>query len=206
MPQIDEATGQVRFRIVYDGPGQSGRTANLSWILRHLDPDDKCAPAGHSLRQEDGSYWVARHGLLWASFRQRALEPQLSGQQAWFELAVPRRVLYHDERRRACLDGVDGLVFVADSQVARFEHNVEAQEEVSANLASYGVALRDLPRVLQLNKRDLPDLAPVSALISALRVGDEPVFFAVATTGVGVLESFRDVARQILARYLASRR
>jgi signal recognition particle receptor subunit beta len=110
---------------------------------------------------------------------------------------VPGQVFY-DASRRLILKGVDGVIFVADSQESRFEANVEAIQNLKDNMKTYGYDLMTVPYVLQLNKRDLPTPSPPTKLVDALRVKNEPVFEAVATTGAGVFETLKAMARMVL--------
>jgi signal recognition particle receptor subunit beta len=96
------------------------------------------------------------------------------------------------------LKGVDGVVFVADSQEERFDANIESLYNLEENLASQGYDLMKLPYVLQLNKRDLPNIVPIEDLTNELRRKDEPVFEAVAMNGTGVFDTLKAVAKQVL--------
>ncbi|MCI0356327.1 MAG: GTPase domain-containing protein, partial [Acidobacteria bacterium] len=110
---------------------------------------------------------------------------------------VPGQVFY-DASRKLILRGVDGVVFVADSQEERMDANIEALDNLQDNLKEHGYDFMKVPYVLQLNKRDLPNVLPVDALKKELVKKSEPVFEAVAYTGVGVFETLREVARQVL--------
>lgn len=110
---------------------------------------------------------------------------------------VPGQV-YYDASRKLILKGVDGVVFVADSQEERFDANIESLYNLEENLASQGYDLMKLPYVLQLNKRDLPNIVPIEDLTNELRRKDEPVFEAVAMNGTGVFDTLKAVAKQVL--------
>jgi signal recognition particle receptor subunit beta len=110
---------------------------------------------------------------------------------------VPGQVFY-DSSRKLILKGVDGVVFVADSQGERFDANMESLSNLAQNLKEQGFDLERIPYVLQLNKRDLSNAMPVDYLQEQLLVKGEPVFEAVATQGIGVLDTLKAVARQIL--------
>ena len=110
---------------------------------------------------------------------------------------VPGQVFY-DSSRKLILKGVDGVVFVADSQEERIDANLESLANLADNLKEHGFDLQKIPYVLQLNKRDLPNAMPVEELTKQLIVKDEPVFEAVATEGTGVLNTLKAVARQVL--------
>lgn len=111
---------------------------------------------------------------------------------------VPGQVFY-DASRKLMLRGVDGVVFVADSQEERMEANQEALNNLQTNLKDHGYDFATLPYVLQLNKRDLPSALPVENLKEALQLKGEPVLGAVAVQGVGVFETLKEVGRQVLA-------
>ena len=111
---------------------------------------------------------------------------------------VPGQVFY-DASRKLILRGVDGVVFVADSQQERMEANQQALNNLQTNLKDHGYDFATLPYVLQLNKRDLPSALPVEELKEALQLKGEPVLGAVAVNGVGVFETLKEVGRQVLA-------
>ncbi|HEX8422025.1 MAG TPA: GTPase domain-containing protein, partial [Pyrinomonadaceae bacterium] len=110
---------------------------------------------------------------------------------------VPGQVFY-DASRKLILKGVDGVVFVADSQEERMDANIEALYNLEENLKANGYELTKLPYVLQLNKRDLPNVIPSEELVSELRRKDEAVHEAVAYKGVGVFDTLKSVAKQVL--------
>jgi len=110
---------------------------------------------------------------------------------------VPGQV-YYDASRKLILRGVDGVVFVADSQEERVDANIEAIDNLVANLQEHGYDLHQIPYVLQLNKRDLPNALPVETLKKELMRRKEPVFEAIANQGVGVFETLKEIARQVL--------
>jgi signal recognition particle receptor subunit beta len=106
--------------------------------------------------------------------------------------------VFYDASRKLILRGVDGVVFVADSQEERMDANLEALDNLQENLKEHGYDLAKIPYVLQLNKRDLPNALPVENLKKELVRKGEPVFEAVAFNGTGVFETLREVARQVL--------
>jgi signal recognition particle receptor subunit beta len=110
---------------------------------------------------------------------------------------VPGQVFY-DASRKLILRGVDGVVFVADSQEDRMDANIEALDNLNDNLKEHGYDFNKIPYVLQLNKRDLPNILPVDDLKKELVKKGESVFEAVAYSGVGVFETLKEVARQVL--------
>ena len=110
---------------------------------------------------------------------------------------VPGQV-YYDASRKLILKGVDGVVFVADSQEERMDANIESLENLEDNLKTQGYDLMEIPYVLQLNKRDLPSAVPVEELTTELLRKGEPVFEAVAADGTGVFDTLKAVAKQVL--------
>jgi signal recognition particle receptor subunit beta len=110
---------------------------------------------------------------------------------------VPGQVFY-EASRKLILKGVDGVVFVADSQEERMDANIESLFNLEENLRAYGYELMKLPYVLQLNKRDLPNVIPTADLTVELQRKGEPVIEAVASTGVGVFDTLKAVAKQVL--------
>jgi hypothetical protein len=110
---------------------------------------------------------------------------------------VPGQV-YYDASRKLILKGVDGIVFVADSQEERMDANIESLYNLEENLQTQGYNLMELPYVLQLNKRDLPSVVPTEDLVSELQRKNEPVFEAVAMDGTGVFDTLKAVAKQVL--------
>ncbi len=198
MPQVDDIAGKVTFKIVYYGPGLAGRSENIHYIISRVDPRDRWPLSQARFRELDLD---AESGSLSCAFTPRLLRPLPDGKQVWLRLVVPPATGVRDEVRRSCLRAVDGIVFVADSQEARFEANIESLEELKTHLDWYGISLAEVPRALQLNKQDMPDLVPTPQLIRELRVDSEPVFEAIASRGEGVFESLKAVVKQILARY-----
>jgi signal recognition particle receptor subunit beta len=110
---------------------------------------------------------------------------------------VPGQVFY-DASRKLILKGVDGVVFVADSQVDRMEANIESIRNLEENLIEHGFDLRSIPYALQFNKRDLPNVMPVDEMYRMLNFKREPTFIGIATQGVGVFDTLKNVAKQIL--------
>ncbi len=112
---------------------------------------------------------------------------------------VPGQVFY-EASRKLILRGVDGVIFVADSQQERMDANHESLENLQANLKEYGYDFAEMPYVLQLNKRDLPSVMPIEELSKELLKKQEAVLAAVAINGTGVFETLREVSKQVLAK------
>jgi len=191
VPFINFPAREINCKLVYYGPGLGGKTANLQWIYDHTGTGQKGKMV--SLATEtDRTLFFDFLPLELATVR---------GFKTRFHLyTVPGQVFY-DASRKLILKGVDGVIFVADSQVERMDANVEAIENLQVNLKSQGYDLTTIPYVLQLNKRDLPNVAPAEEMRQLLmrKKPLEPVFEAVAAKGTGVFETLKGVAKLVLS-------
>jgi len=188
MTFINYAAREINCKIVYYGPGLCGKTTNIQFIYERTNPVAK----GKLI-----SLATETDRTLFFDFMPLDLGT-IQGFKTRFHLyTVPGQVFY-DASRRLILKGVDGVIFVADSQESRFEANIEAIQNLKDNMKTYGYDLMTVPYVLQLNKRDLPTAVETERLVNALRVKNEPVFEAVATTGAGVFETLKAMARMVL--------
>jgi len=195
---INYAKKIIDFKIVYYGPGLAGKTANLQHIHRCLPHDNK----GNMISLATGDDRTLYFDFLPVS----ALT--VRGFETRFQLyTVPGQVQYN-MTRRLVLRGVDGLVFVADSQFERLRENVESLRNLEANLREYEFTLDEIPYVLQYNKRDLPNVAPVEYLDYVLnrRAKRVPFFEASALDGKGVFDTLNTVSRMALASEFGSAR
>ena len=182
------ATMQMAAKIVYYGPGLGGKTTNLEHVYRKVSP---------STRGKLISLATETERTLFFDFLPLALG-QIRGFKTRFHLyTVPGQVFY-DASRKLILKGVDGVVFVADSQIERMEANVESLDNLRINLAEQGYDLDKLPSVIQYNKRDLPNAAPLHEMKRLLNPNGVPDFEACATVGKGVFETLKAVARLVL--------
>ncbi len=188
MTFINYAAKEINCKIVYYGPGLGGKTTNLQHIYTKTAPDRK----GKMI-----SLATEADRTLFFDFLPLDLG-SIRGFTTRFHLyTVPGQVFY-DASRKLILKGVDGVIFVADSQTERLEANIESIRNLEANLAEYGFDLRTLPYALQFNKRDLENTMPSEEMYKMLNYKREPTFEAIATTGVGVFETLKSVAKQIL--------
>lgn len=188
MSFINYASREINCKIVYYGPGLGGKTTNLQFIYEKTNPQNK----GQLI-----SLATETDRTLFFDFLPLDLG-SVRGFRTRFHLyTVPGQVFY-DASRKLILKGVDGVVFVADSQEVRMDANVESLENLKINLRENGFELATVPYALQLNKRDLSNLVSVEEMTETLRVKGEPVFEAVAPTGVGVFETLKAVAKQVL--------
>ena len=188
MTFINYASREINCKIVYYGPGLGGKTTNLQYIYDSTAPQAK----GKLI-----SLATETDRTLFFDFLPLDLG-SVRGFKTRFHLyTVPGQVFY-DASRKLILKGVDGVVFVADSQRERMDANVESLYNLESNLKQHGYDLIKVPYVLQLNKRDLPNVVPVRDLAAELLRKDEPVFEGVANRGVGVFDTLKAVAKQVL--------
>ncbi len=188
MTFINYVAREINCKIVYYGPGLGGKTTNLQYVYRITSPENKGKLISLATETER---------TLFFDFLPIDLG-QIRGFRTRFHLyTVPGQVFY-DSSRKLILKGVDGVVFVADSQEERMDANLESLSNLAQNLKEQGFDLGSIPYVLQLNKRDLPSAMPAKELQQQLLVRGEPVFEAIATQGVGVLDTLKAVARQVL--------
>ena len=188
MSFINFAAREINCKIVYYGAGLGGKTTNLQYIFEKTS--DKQKSKMISLATETDR-------TLFFDFLPLDLGTVRGFKTRFHLYTVPGQVFY-DASRKLILRGVDGVVFVADSQEERMDANLEALDNLQDNLKEHGYDFGKVPYVLQLNKRDLPNVMGVDALKTELVKRGEPVFEAVAFQGTGVFETLKEVARQVL--------
>ncbi|HEY0868656.1 MAG TPA: ADP-ribosylation factor-like protein [Fimbriimonas sp.] len=190
MSMINYASKEINCKIVYYGPGLGGKTTNLEVVYGKVTPDTRGKLISLATETER---------TLFFDFLPVDLG-QIRGFKTRFHLySVPGQVFY-DASRKLILRGVDGVVFVADSLVDRMDANLESVENLRINLAEQGYDLDKIPYVIQYNKRDLPNVMPVAELSRQLNPTRVPEFEAVALTGVGVFDTLKAVAKQVLTK------
>jgi mutual gliding-motility protein MglA len=188
MSFINYSSREINCKIVYYGPGLCGKTTNLQYIYNKTNPD---------LKGKMISLATETERTLFFDFLPLALG-QIRGFKTRFHLyTVPGQVFY-DASRKLILKGVDGVVFVADSQVERMEANIESLENLRQNLGEQGYDLDRISCVMQYNKRDLPNAADLEEMKRLLNPKGMPEFEACATLGKGVFETLKAVARGVL--------
>jgi len=189
MAFINYSAREINCKLVYYGPGLCGKTTNLKYIYEKTAADAKGKMISLATETER---------TLFFDFLPLSLG-EIRGFKTRFHLyTVPGQVFY-DASRKLILKGVDGVVFVADSQEERFEANVESLENLRANLREQGYDFDKLPVVLQYNKRDLPNAVSLDELKTALNpTGKIPDFEAAAQSGKGVFETLKALARLVL--------
>ncbi len=188
MSFINYSTREINCKIVYYGPGLCGKTTNLQYIYKKTAPEQKGKLISLATETER---------TLFFDFLPLALG-DIRGFRVRFHLyTVPGQVFYAASRK-LILKGVDGVVFVADSQIERMDANIESLEDLKINLAEYGYDLERIPFTIQYNKRDLPNIVPVEEMQRVLNPNNVPYYEAIATEGVGVFETLKDIGKQIL--------
>jgi len=188
MSFINYSSREINCKIVYYGPGLCGKTTNLQYIYAKTNPEAK----GKMISLE-----TETERTLFFDFLPLSLG-EIRGFKTRFHLyTVPGQVFY-DASRKLILKGVDGVVFVADSQAERMDANLESLENLRTNLKEQGYDLDALPYVVQYNKRDLPNAVDLGYLKQYINPTNVPDFEAVATTGVGVFDTLKAVAKQVL--------
>ncbi len=188
MTFINYASREINCKIVYYGPGLCGKTTNLQHVY-----DSTAAQARGKLI----SLATETDRTLFFDFMPLELGTVRGFKTRFHLYTVPGQVFY-DASRKLILKGVDGVVFVADSQEERMDANIESLYNLEDNLQTHGYDLLKLPYVLQLNKRDLPNAMPVADLAHELNRKNSPVHEAVAAKGTGVFDTLKSVAKQVL--------
>ncbi len=191
MSTINFSAREINFKIVYYGPGMSGKTTNLKEIYNNIPSSAKGEMV--SLATED-------ERTLFFDFLPLDLG-QVNGFKTRFHLyTVPGQVFYNSSRK-LILRGVDGVVFVADSSASRLRANAESLRNLRENMAEYNLNLGEIPYVIQVNKRDLPDALPVEMIMKVMDPsGKVPHFEAVAAKYQGVTEPLRAVSQLVLEK------
>ena len=188
MSFINYAAREINVKIVYYGPGLCGKTTNLQYIFEKSSPQQK----GKLI-----SLATETDRTLFFDFLPLDLGAVRGFKTRFHLYTVPGQVFY-DASRKLILTGVDGVVFVADSQEARMDANAESLRNLEDNLRENGFELKTIPYVLQFNKRDLPSAVLVDDMYRLLNFKGEPTFEAVAVKGMGVFETLKAVAKQVL--------
>ena len=188
MSFINYMAREINCKIVYYGPGLCGKTTNLQYIYERTNPDAKGKMISLATETER---------TLFFDFLPLSLG-EIRGFKTRFHLyTVPGQVFY-DASRKLILKGVDGVIFVADSQIERLEANQESVENLRTNLAEQGYSLEKIPYVIQYNKRDLPNVVPVEELRPLINPMNVPDYEANARAGMGVFDTLKAVSKLVL--------
>ncbi len=188
MSFLNYSTREINFKIVYYGPGLSGKTTNIKHIYEKIRSDNKGKLVSLATETER---------TLFFDFFPLDLGT-IKGYKVKFHLYTVPGQIYYSSSRKLILKGVDGLVFVADSQRERFEANIESIEDMLENLKEYKIDFNTLPYVLQLNKRDLPNITSPDEMVAALSKKEEPMVEAVASRGDGVIDTLKAISKLVM--------
>jgi mutual gliding-motility protein MglA len=185
---INYSSREINCKIVYYGPGLGGKTSNIQYVYEKLAPETKGKLVTLATEMDR---------TLFFDFLPLELG-EVKGFKTRFHLYTVPGQVYYNASRKLILRGVDGLVFVADSSESRFDANIEALYNLHDNLKEYDLDLKEIPFVMQWNKRDSADALPVAELEEELNPEGYPSFEAVAVNGTGVFDTLKAVAKQVL--------
>jgi len=190
MVSINYAFREICCKIVYYGPGLSGKTTNLIYIHKKAPPQTK----GELI-----SLATDADRTLYFDFLPIDIGP-VQGFATKFQLYTVPGQVYYNATRKLVLRGVDGLVFVVDSQAAKLEENIESMNNLIENLEEYGYVLEELPMIIQYNKRDLEEVSSLEELEKCLNPRGLPYFEAVAVKGIGVFDTLKAISKLVLEK------
>ena len=188
MSMINYASREINCKIVYYGPGLCGKTTNLEYIYEKVAPNTRGKLISLATETERTLFFDFLPVDLGA----------IRGFKTRFHLYTVPGQVYYNASRKLILKGVDGVVFVADSQVERLDANIESMHNLYENLAEYGLDLREIPFVIQYNKRDLPNISSVQELEAQLNPNRVPTFEAVGVRGIGVFDTLKAVSKLVI--------
>lgn len=188
MSMINYASREINCKIVYYGPGLGGKTTNLEYVYGKINPESR----GKLI-----SLATETDRTLFFDFLPVDLGT-IRGFRTRFHLYTVPGQVYYNASRRLILKGVDGVVFVADSQRERMDANITSMQNLYENLEEYGYDPQKIPMVVQYNKRDLPNGVPIEELRAALNPGRRPEFEAVAIEGIGVFDTLKAVSKLVV--------
>jgi mutual gliding-motility protein MglA len=188
MSMINYASREINCKIVYYGTGLGGKTTNLEYIYSKVNPDTKGKMISLATETER---------TLFFDFLPIDLG-EVRGFKTRFHLYTVPGQVYYNASRRLILKGVDGIVFVADSQASRAEANIESMHNLYENLETYGYDLQSIPFAIQYNKRDLPDILSVEELRAQINPMGVPDFEGTAIEGKGVFETLSCVSKLVV--------
>ena len=188
MSMINYASREINCKIVYYGPGLCGKTTNLEYIFEKVAPNTRGKLISLATETERTLFFDFLPVDLGA----------IRGFKTRFHLYTVPGQVYYNASRKLILKGVDGVVFVADSQVERLDANVESMHNLYENLSEYGLDLREVPFIIQYNKRDLPNTSTLQELEAQLNPNRVPHFEAVATRGIGVFDTLKAVSKLVI--------
>ncbi len=181
---------EINLKIVYYGPSLSGKTTSLEYIHSRTNPERRGELVSLKTREDRTLYFD------YMQFEMGAI----SGLKPRFNIYTVPGQVYYRGTRKLVLKGVDGLVFVADSQIRRLHENVEAIKDLYEDLVELGFSPGELPIILQCNKRDLPEIMPVQSIKEQLGLNGIPTFESVALEGIGVLDGLKSIVNRVVTK------
>lgn len=187
---VNHALQEINFKIVYYGPGLSGKTTNLEYIYTKLDP---------SMRSDLVTLNTREERTLYFDFLQLELG-RIKGKKPRFNLYTVPGQAYYKFSRKIILRGVDGIVFVADSQKSRMGENLNSLLDLERNLIEMGGSLQQFPWVIQYNKRDLMDIESIETMQAKLNFFGGQYYEAVATDGVAVINTLKAAINTVVSK------
>jgi len=190
MSLINYSSREINCKIVYYGPGLCGKTTNIQHVYNKVAPETKGKLITLATEMDR---------TLFFDFLPLELGT-VKGFKTRFHLYTVPGQVYYDASRKLILRGVDGVVFVADSQASRFDANIESLYNLHENLDEYKLNLDEIPYVIQYNKRDMPDVIDVDDLEQELNPDKYPSLEAVAINGTGVFDTLKAVAKGVLSK------
>ena len=188
MSMINYASREINCKIVYYGPGLGGKTTNLEYIYERVNPTTRGKLISLATETERTLFFDFLPVNLGA----------VRGFKTRFHLYTVPGQVYYNASRKLILKGVDGVVFVSDSQIERMDANIESMYNLAENLNDHGFDLQKIPFIIQHNKRDLPNVAPIAELESAINPLGVPSYEAVAIHGDGVFDTLKSVSKQVI--------
>ncbi|HEY0810753.1 MAG TPA: GTPase domain-containing protein [Longimicrobiales bacterium] len=188
MSLVNYSTREITCKIVYYGPGRSGKTSNLQYVHAYV-PDEKKGPMVSLATETDRTLFFDFLPLDLGS---------ISGFRTRIQLYTVPGQVYYNATRKLVLRGADGVVFVADSQREQLDENIESLRNLHENLVEENINVRDFPMVMQYNKRDLPGVASIEELEDALNYRGVPAYPAASITGEGVFETLKGISQLVL--------
>ena len=181
---------EINLKIVYYGPSLSGKTSSLEYIHSRTHPDRRGELISLKTREDRTLYFDYMQFQM----------GEISGLKPRFNIYTVPGQVYYRGTRKLVLKGVDGIVFVADSQLSRLDENVEAIRDLFEDLGELGFDPKEVPLVLQCNKRDLPAIVPVDSLKRELGLNGIPTYESVAVDGVGVLDGLKSIVNSVVTK------
>jgi signal recognition particle receptor subunit beta len=181
---------EINLKIVYYGPSLSGKTSSLQYIHSRTNPDRRGELISLKTREDRTLYF---------DYMQFEMG-EISGLKPRFNIYTVPGQVYYRGTRKLVLKGVDGIVFVADSQIKRLNENVEAIQDLYEDLEELGYTPAEVPLVLQCNKRDLQEIMPIDSIKNSLGLNGIPAFESIAVDGVGVLDGLKSIINKVVIK------